>query len=87
MFQIRESRFKKGEAKRLAQLEEDLKNPVKTEKEVKAEERKSRGLKKIVKALEDKVEKKKVSEEPEKNEENVSASEKSSENSDNGGNE
>ena len=45
---------KKGEEKRIAQLEEDLKNPVKTEKEVKTEERKSRGLKKIVKALEEK---------------------------------
>ena len=70
---------KKGEAKRLAQLEEDLKNPVKTEKEVKAEERKSRGLKKIVKALEDKVEKKNASDLNEPTE--------SGENSDNGGNE
>ena len=65
---------KKGEDKRLAQLEEDLKNPLKIEKEIKAEERKSRGLKKIVKALEDKVEKKEVSED-------------SSENSNKGGNE
>lgn len=65
---------KKGEDKRLAQLEEDLKNPLKIEKEIKAEERKSRGLKKIVKALEDKVEKRDVSED-------------SSENSNKGGNE
>lgn len=65
---------KKGEDKRLAQLEEDLKNPLKIEKEIKAEERKSRGLKKIVKALEDKVEKKEVSED-------------SAENSNKGGNE
>lgn len=65
---------KKGEDKRLAQLEEDLKNPLKIEKEIKAEERKTRGLKKIVKALEDKVEKKEVSED-------------SAENSNKGGNE
>ena len=65
---------KKGEDKRLAQLEEDLKNPLKIEKEIKAEERKSRGLKKIVKALEDKVEKRDVSED-------------SAENSNKGGNE
>lgn len=65
---------KKGEDKRLAQLEEDLKNPLKIEKEIKAEERKTRGLKKIVKALEDKVEKKELSED-------------SSENSNKGGNE
>lgn len=65
---------KKGEDKRLAQLEEDLKNPLKIEKEIKAEERKTRGLKKIVKALEDKVEKKEDSED-------------SAENSNKGGNE
>lgn len=65
---------KKGEDKRLAQLEEELKNPLKIEKEIKAEERKTRGLKKIVKALEDKVEKKEVSED-------------SAENSNKGGNE
>ena len=77
---------KKGEAKRLAQLEEDLKNPIKTEKEVKAEERKSRGLKKIVKALENRVEKKNVSDE--NNSDSASdESEKNAENSDNGGNE
>lgn len=77
---------KKGEAKRLAQLEEDLKNPIKTEKEVKAEERKSRGLKKIVKALENRVEKKNVSDE--NNSDSASdESDKNAGNSDNGGNE
>ncbi len=75
---------KKGEAKRIAQLEEDLRNPIKIEKEVKTEERKSRGLKKIVKALEDKVEKRKDSG---KTEEADSDSENPAENSDNGGNE
>ena len=77
---------KKGEAKSLAQLEEDLKNPIKTEKEVKAEERKSRGLKKIVKALENRVEKKNVSDE--NNSDSASdESDKNAGNSDNGGNE
>lgn len=46
---------KKDEERRLSQLEEDLKNPPKIEKEIKAEERKTRGRKKIVTALEGKI--------------------------------
>ncbi len=51
---------KKDEAKRLAELKAELEEPKKSSTEIKSEERKARGQKKIVKALEDKVEKAKT---------------------------
>lgn len=76
---------RKGEEKRLAQLEEDLREEPKTEKEVKAEERKTRGQKRIVTVLEEKIKKIK-SEKSEKTEDSGSA-ENSENNPEDGGNE
>ena len=67
---------KKGEQQRLLLLEMDLQGSVKTEKEVKTEERKSRGTQKIVKALEGKT-----------NDGKTKFEDSENKNSDNGGNE
>lgn len=57
---------KKGEAKRVAELKAELEEPKKSTTEILSEERKARGQKKIVKVLEEKIEKAKQAAKPKK---------------------